>query len=230
MHGCSGQFPSHRCRSILYGTRDGGAPRCERHFAAVLPVGGDMRLPRATAQTRRASAYPPARRRSWARTPSTALLGRLRTCAAFRRARVPTRGTFKSSQRRSISAATTLRGGPGTPSLGATLTPPYRRRTSRTRTMCEQRSAPSASRQYARLRSRTLRRRRGAGDAFADAFTPRPPRSQVPFRAAVTSGRAAGVMCAYTAINGVPSCANAFLLRTILRQQWGFDGYVTGAS
>jgi beta-glucosidase-like glycosyl hydrolase len=28
-------------------------------------------------------------------------------------------------------------------------------------------------------------------------------------------------------VNGIPSCANAFLLNEIARGQWGFDGYVT---
>jgi xylan 1,4-beta-xylosidase len=35
------------------------------------------------------------------------------------------------------------------------------------------------------------------------------------------------VQCSYNAVNGVPSCANDWLLRTVLRQGWGFDGYVT---
>ncbi|XP_050419496.1 uncharacterized protein LOC126832672 isoform X1 [Patella vulgata] len=33
-------------------------------------------------------------------------------------------------------------------------------------------------------------------------------------------------MCSYTSINGVPSCANKELLTTILREEWGFTGYV----
>jgi beta-glucosidase len=46
------------------------------------------------------------------------------------------------------------------------------------------------------------------------------------FRAAVTEGKAASVMCAYNAINGVPACANQFLLQDQLRDKWGFQGYV----
>jgi hypothetical protein len=33
-------------------------------------------------------------------------------------------------------------------------------------------------------------------------------------------------MCSYNAINGIPSCANKHLLQDILRDKWGFDGYV----
>ena len=33
-------------------------------------------------------------------------------------------------------------------------------------------------------------------------------------------------MGAYNALNGVPDCANSFLLTDLLRKQWGFDGYV----
>jgi hypothetical protein len=32
----------------------------------------------------------------------------------------------------------------------------------------------------------------------------------------------------YNAVNGVPSCANDWLLKTMLRQTFGFNGYVTG--
>ena len=39
-------------------------------------------------------------------------------------------------------------------------------------------------------------------------------------------GKVAGVMSAYNAINGVPVSANAFLLTELLRQRWGFEGYV----
>jgi len=46
------------------------------------------------------------------------------------------------------------------------------------------------------------------------------------FRAAVTEGHAGSVMCAYNALNGTPACANDWLLQTLLRKDWGFDGYV----
>lgn len=48
----------------------------------------------------------------------------------------------------------------------------------------------------------------------------------VPFEACVRAARVAGVMCGYSALNGVPACAHAPLLNATLRQRWGFDGYV----
>ena len=39
-------------------------------------------------------------------------------------------------------------------------------------------------------------------------------------------GNAASIMCSYNAVNGVPSCANSFLQNTIVREQWGFEGYI----
>jgi beta-glucosidase len=46
------------------------------------------------------------------------------------------------------------------------------------------------------------------------------------FRATVTEGRAASVMCAYNRINGEPACANTHLLDDILQGEWNFGGYV----
>jgi beta-glucosidase len=46
------------------------------------------------------------------------------------------------------------------------------------------------------------------------------------FRATVVEGRAGSVMCAFTAVNGVPACANKYLLQDILREAWKFQGYV----
>jgi beta-glucosidase len=46
------------------------------------------------------------------------------------------------------------------------------------------------------------------------------------FRATVTEGRAASVMCAYNRVNGEPACANTFLLVDQLRGAWKFNGYV----
>jgi len=46
------------------------------------------------------------------------------------------------------------------------------------------------------------------------------------FRECVEEGKAYSVMCAYNAVNGVPCCANERLLAEILRQRWGFGGYV----
>ena len=47
-----------------------------------------------------------------------------------------------------------------------------------------------------------------------------------PFRRAVEEGHPAAVMAAYNAINGEPCHQNPYLLKTILRGEWGFDGYV----
>jgi len=48
------------------------------------------------------------------------------------------------------------------------------------------------------------------------------------FRDAVVEGKVQAVMCVYNAINGVPGCANEFLLKDTLRTSWGFRGWVTG--
>jgi beta-glucosidase len=48
------------------------------------------------------------------------------------------------------------------------------------------------------------------------------------FRAAVVEGKVKSIMCVYNAINGVPGCASEFLLDGTLRDQWKFQGYVTG--
>lgn len=49
----------------------------------------------------------------------------------------------------------------------------------------------------------------------------------VPFRAAVEQGHVGSVMASYNEIDGVPSSINSWLLQRTLRQDWGFNGYVT---
>jgi beta-glucosidase len=46
------------------------------------------------------------------------------------------------------------------------------------------------------------------------------------FRAAITEGGAYSVMSAYNAVNGIPVSASPHYLTEVLRNQWGFKGYV----
>jgi len=47
-----------------------------------------------------------------------------------------------------------------------------------------------------------------------------------PFKEAIQKGGAISVMASYNEIDGVPSHANRWLLRDVLRKEWGFPGYV----
>ncbi len=47
-----------------------------------------------------------------------------------------------------------------------------------------------------------------------------------PYEAAVRDGQAGAVMCSYNRINGVYACENPTTLTTILKRQFGFDGFV----
>jgi beta-glucosidase len=49
----------------------------------------------------------------------------------------------------------------------------------------------------------------------------------VPFEAAVKEGHVGSVMASYNEIDGIPSHINHWLLDKVLRQEWGFDGFVT---
>ncbi|KAK7048179.1 glycoside hydrolase superfamily [Favolaschia claudopus] len=44
-----------------------------------------------------------------------------------------------------------------------------------------------------------------------------------PFQSCVRDAHVASVMCSYNAVNGIPSCADTYLLQTILRDYWGFN-------
>ncbi|MDT8369788.1 MAG: glycoside hydrolase family 3 N-terminal domain-containing protein [Longimicrobiales bacterium] len=47
-----------------------------------------------------------------------------------------------------------------------------------------------------------------------------------PFRAAFERGRARSLMTAYNSVDGVPATQNAWLLTEIVREEWGFEGFV----
>jgi beta-glucosidase-like glycosyl hydrolase len=55
---------------------------------------------------------------------------------------------------------------------------------------------------------------------LADSYLPA-------FQSCVEEGRVSGLMCSYNALNGVPTCADPWLLQTVARDAWEFDGYVT---
>src|SRR5690606_19050956 len=46
-----------------------------------------------------------------------------------------------------------------------------------------------------------------------------------PFKATAEVG-VATLMCAFNDINGLPMSAHTYLLRNVLRDEWGFDGFV----
>jgi len=48
----------------------------------------------------------------------------------------------------------------------------------------------------------------------------------MPFQQSIQKGGAISVMASYNEIDGVPSHANKWLLRSVLRKEWGFKGYV----
>ena len=48
----------------------------------------------------------------------------------------------------------------------------------------------------------------------------------LPFEAAVKEADVGTIMCAYNRLNGTPACESRELLQRILRDDWGFDGFV----
>ena len=51
-----------------------------------------------------------------------------------------------------------------------------------------------------------------------------------PFQQCARDSRVGSIMCSYNSVNGVPSCANKYLLQTILREHWNWtdsNQYIT---
>jgi beta-glucosidase len=46
------------------------------------------------------------------------------------------------------------------------------------------------------------------------------------FKAGIVEGKASSIMSSYNSINGTPGAENAFLLKTVLRDEWKFDGFI----
>ncbi len=68
----------------------------------------------------------------------------------------------------------------------------------------------------------------GGRDSYPAAFDERELREVYfpPFEACVTEGHAQSVMASYNSLDGLPCSANPWLLRTVLRSEWGFRGFV----
>lgn len=52
----------------------------------------------------------------------------------------------------------------------------------------------------------------------------------MPFQQCARDSKVGSIMCAYNAVNGVPSCANSYLLQTVLRDHWNWTApgnYIT---
>ncbi|KAK2053510.1 glycosyl hydrolase family 3 N terminal domain-containing protein [Colletotrichum caudatum] len=47
----------------------------------------------------------------------------------------------------------------------------------------------------------------------------------MPFQQCARDSKVGSIMCAYNAVNGVPSCANTYLLQTVLREHWNWTGH-----
>lgn len=68
----------------------------------------------------------------------------------------------------------------------------------------------------------------GGHDSFASVTSWRELREVYlePFRACFQEGGARSVMSSYNSVDGVPASCNSVLLKDILKDEWGFDGYV----
>ncbi len=71
----------------------------------------------------------------------------------------------------------------------------------------------------------------GASESGRDYNTTNIPENELrnvylrPFKAAVDAG-VATLMASFSDLNGVPATANEFLMRQVLRDEWGFEGFV----
>lgn len=54
---------------------------------------------------------------------------------------------------------------------------------------------------------------------FLDTYTPH-------FKKTILEANVQSIMCAYNRLNGEACCGSSYLLNEVLRQDWGFDGYV----
>lgn len=66
---------------------------------------------------------------------------------------------------------------------------------------------------------------RATGSSYADEATIREYYAKV-FETAVKEAHPGSIMTAYNRVNGVPCSSDDFLLTTLLREEWGFDGFV----
>jgi beta-glucosidase len=46
------------------------------------------------------------------------------------------------------------------------------------------------------------------------------------FKAGIVEGKASSIMSSYNSINGTPGAENEFLLKTVLRDEWKFEGFI----
>eukprot|EP01084_Bolivina_argentea_P263561 446129_1 len=46
------------------------------------------------------------------------------------------------------------------------------------------------------------------------------------WRTVVQNAKVSGIMCSYPSINSIPQCGDNYFMNDVLRNQWGFDGYI----
>jgi beta-glucosidase len=66
---------------------------------------------------------------------------------------------------------------------------------------------------------------RHGGSSYADEATLREYYAKV-FEYAVKGGKPLSLMTSYNSVNGIPSSVSTFLLQYLLREEWGFEGFV----